>query len=239
MATERICSVLSCHKKHYAKDLCFSHYQKLRKYGDPLGAPPKRLVKLCAVDECECVHYSKGLCATHYTRVARTGSVNVSAPRYAKCFGEPLRFLMETALSHEGPDCIVWPFARRRRGRMQYGRVYYEGKTWNAHRLVCFLKNGPPPSIKHMALHKCGNGHLACVSPGCVYWGIRVDNVRDAMRHGTVPKGETHHGAKLTEAAVLSLRACASMTRKELAVVYGVTPGTITAIRNGRSWSWL
>lgn len=38
---QRICAVLDCDRVHYAKGYCNSHWQRWRKYGDPLGSSPR------------------------------------------------------------------------------------------------------------------------------------------------------------------------------------------------------
>lgn len=51
------------------------------------------------------------------------------------------------------------------------------------HRLVCEAFHGPAPEDKPFALHK--NGDSLDNRADNLYWGDFVDNVADALRHGT------------------------------------------------------
>lgn len=39
----RLCSVYACTDPHNSRGWCRFHYQRWRKYGDPLGGPPRRV----------------------------------------------------------------------------------------------------------------------------------------------------------------------------------------------------
>jgi hypothetical protein len=61
---------------------------------------------------------------------------------------------------------LIWPFARYNNG---YGNVtFYDalGKhSTGAHRIMCKLVHGEPPTPKHEAAHSCGNGTGGCINP--------------------------------------------------------------------------
>jgi hypothetical protein len=42
VANTRLCSIPDCRKKHYARDLCYGHYMRQRRHGDPIAGriPP-------------------------------------------------------------------------------------------------------------------------------------------------------------------------------------------------------
>lgn len=42
MASSRLCSIPDCSKPHEAHGWCSAHYQRQRKYGDPLGGGPEK-----------------------------------------------------------------------------------------------------------------------------------------------------------------------------------------------------
>jgi hypothetical protein len=57
------------------------------------------------------------------------------------------------------------------------------GKKIGLHRLICETFHGPAPEGKPWALHR--NGVRDDNRPENLYWGDQVDNVADALRHGT------------------------------------------------------
>lgn len=44
---------------------------------------------------------------------------------------------------HDGDYCLIWPFYRNPNG---YGMLGYNGDNHWAHRFMCELANGPPPT---------------------------------------------------------------------------------------------
>lgn len=103
------------------------------------------------------------------------------------------------------------------------------------HTLVLLAWHGPrPPGNvgRHLDGVRTNN------TPGNLAWGTHRENVDDAMRHGTVTKGEAVHTAKLSESQVLAVRASRA-SNHELAGRYGVTPGNISAIRSRKTWKHL
>lgn len=74
MAELRICEIEDCNKYVRAKRLCFMHYQRTKRHGDPYagGRKPSFAGKIrpaaCTVAGCGKPHQSLGYCATHYQR---------------------------------------------------------------------------------------------------------------------------------------------------------------------------
>lgn len=65
-----------------------------------------------------------------------------------------------------------------------YARLTLPNKTKvKVHRLVCRAFHGEPPEDKPFALHR--NGDSLDNRADNLYWGDFVDNVADALRHGT------------------------------------------------------
>lgn len=81
---------------------------------------------------------------------------------------------------YDGDECMLFPFRTAAQPR---GMVTYNFKRMPAHRAMCLMVNKLPPEGKPMALHRCGNGDLGCVTPRHLYWGDQSDNNRDARRH--------------------------------------------------------
>ena len=89
--------------------------------------------------------------------------------------------------AYEGDQCIVYPFATAAKPR---GCVTFNFRQMEAHRAMCLKVNKLPPEPAMMALHRCGNGHLGCVTPKHLYWGTASDNAKDAHRHRVEGKFE-------------------------------------------------
>lgn len=126
-------------------------------------------------------------------------------------------------VNYNGPDCLPWPFCRVG----GYGNFGYEGGNLYAHRYMCELVNGPPPSPKHHAAHSCGKGHEGCVHPKHLSWKTARENQLDRRQHGTQNVGYGPRG-KLTPAErdwIVLLQGKA--TQEELAVLFGVARGTV------------
>lgn len=190
-------------------------------------------MKICAAPDCGKLHYGKGYCYAHYERLKRHGNpLGGRTPN-----GEPLRFIHEVALNHVGDGCLTWPFGKISSG---YGMVWVDDKMARAHRYVCELVHGSPPTPEHEAAHRCGKGHEGCIAPGHLIWKTSAENKADMLLHGTRARGERHGCVKLTEAAVREILTLKGIeTQSKLAARFGVDPTTISYIHTGRSWAWL
>lgn len=153
--------------------------------------------------------------------------------------------------------CDEWPGSRFPNG---YGYLRIDGRTWLAHRWAWTQANGPiPPGLQ--VLHRCDN--RACRALSHLFLGTQSDNIQDmyAKGRGTVwteerrqfyrerfPQvqrravGEKHGCAKLTEAQVYEIRARFEpyvVTKRMLAVEYGVAMITVKSILSRRLWKHL
>ena len=191
--------------------------------------------KICKVDGCGKPIRAREWCTAHYSRWHRTGEISLTQKQSEK--GEVQRWVDEH-LHFEGEGCLWWPFARNNHGYAVMGAA---GKTHRAHRIICRMVNGDPPTKgKWDAAHECGNGHLACVHPRHLFWKTRQQNLMDRIKHGTDNRGEKHPLAKLTEENVREIRASAGHIRHgDMAAKYEVTQATIRDIRRRKTWGWL
>jgi hypothetical protein len=129
--------------------------------------------------------------------------------------------------------CLIWTKSLRN----GYGNRRIKKRTVYVHRLACEEAHGPPPSPKHLALHRCGN--RACYRGDHLYWGTRRDNFNDSIKEGTAQIGERSVLAKLTEKKVKSIR-LSKLSSYALSKKMGVAASTIRGIRNGHgNWRWL
>jgi hypothetical protein len=146
--------------------------------------------------------------------------------------GETAKWLCDR-VDYDGEECLIWPFSLTRDG---YGNLGYEGKLHYAHRFMCELVNGPPPTPDHETAHSCGRGHDACVHPKHVSWKTRTENERDKVAHGTTWGNRTER-YKLTEPQVIEIRTLyPGKTVTELAAMFDVTRSNIRKILKRETW---
>ena len=146
---------------------------------------------------------------------------------YNKGKGHNYKWLL-AHVAHSGDDCLIWPFSRNNTG---YGQLGYEGKMRKAHRFMCEMAHGNPPTPDHEASHACGNGMGGCVNPRHLSWKTRSENQLDRRRHGTANTNPTGQRGKLTKiqrSEILRLRG--KMTQAKIAQRYGVHFETISRI---------
>lgn len=145
------------------------------------------------------------------------------------------RFIAEIAMPYSGDDCLIWPY--KESGGYGALRMPVSRKWASAHRLVCELVHGSPPSNKHHAAHSCGNGNLGCVNPKHLSWKTPKGNAQDRFKHGTDNGGERNGRAKLCKADVIRIRRLRGIERQsDLAKQYHVSDHLISAIHTGRRW---
>lgn len=185
---------------------------------------------VCAVAGCFNPVRHKNLCNAHYLRLLRKGTTDLS--RTAN--GLPLKFLKEALQHKDKKKCLIWPYAKNKKG---YGQIHRKGRPRLAHRIVCRAVNGKPPLNKPNACHSCGNGYGGCINPHHTYWGSDRENELDKKIHGTDNVGSRHGMAKLTEQQVIKiLKLINQHTDKQLAKKFSVSNRTINSIRLGKSW---
>lgn len=74
MGCEKICTIEKCGNPVLALSFCSPHYQRFRRYGDPLGGfYHKGQEEFCSVEGCEREAASKNMCGMHYQRYKRHG----------------------------------------------------------------------------------------------------------------------------------------------------------------------
>ena len=164
-------------------------------------------------------------------------------------------------------QCILTTWGRTHAG-YGLGRLGpgIRGRQYS-HRVAWTQARGPIPDGL-CVLHHCDNPPCIRVTPlrpdgtpdpGDHLWlGTVADNNRDCIvkgrarhatgeRHGSrthperVLRGERQGRARLTEAAVLAIRAslAGGTSQRAQARAYGVSRGAIRGIAVGRTWAWL
>lgn len=223
------CAVLGCPSTTKAI-YCNAHLHRYRRYGDPTYSPPKVNGGKCKVAGCERHARIKEWCPSHYWRWRNHGNPNGGMTRR----GTKAKWLMEHAGYNE-EHCLIFPF-----GVGRYGHVTFGGVKMHAHRAMCILVHGQPPTADHQAAHSCGNGHLACVNPRHLSWKTPAQNQADRLVHGTHCRGERCRTAKLTEEQVLEIRSLRGhVSSKDLSKRFSISPGAVKMIWQRRNWAWL
>lgn len=77
---KRKCKIGDCNNKYQTGGYCSTHYQKWRKFGDPLYAKPvrsKTTMHFCSVTGCSNKQRCNGYCMLHYHRWRRHGDPNI------------------------------------------------------------------------------------------------------------------------------------------------------------------
>jgi hypothetical protein len=133
-------------------------------------------------------------------------------------------------VGYAGDDCLQWPFGRS----SGYGMVKYEGEITYAHRVMCRLAHGEPPTPKHEAAHSCGKGHEGCINPNHLSWKTHAENQRDRIAHGTIQAG---HKRKLSFDDALKVRALrGKLSQREIGEMFGITRANVSYIQLGKTY---
>ncbi len=105
------------------------------------------------------------------------------------------------------------------------------------HTLVLEAFVGPRPSGM-LGCHKDDNKDNNRL--GNLYWGTPKQNAADAVRNGKRAIGEAHHATKLTAKQVGEIRTLkGALSRKTIAMRFGVSLSTVADIHSGRYWRQL
>lgn len=143
----------------------------------------------------------------------------------------PERFWRAVSKSADG--CWLWTGSVNTYG---YGQIRDEsGRYTSAHRVSWRLANGPIPEGQSV-LHRCDTPR--CVRPDHLFLGSQADNMRDKREKARQCRGSRHPFSKLTEAAVVEIRAAIANGEsfKTIAQRHGVTYHAIADISQGKRW---
>lgn len=136
-------------------------------------------------------------------------------------------------------QCWPWTGAKTKKG---YGNVRVNKVYWKAHRLAWTLSHFPIPD-GYMVCHVCDNP--SCCNPGHLFLGnaranfTDMINKRRAKFRDNKAIGERNFNSKLTEDAVLAIRAAYAQkeaNQYELAEKYGISQPAVGAIVRRETW---
>ena len=134
-----------------------------------------------------------------------------------------LTWLRQQHESHQSDECLPWPFAKNWDG---YGRIAWRGRAWNAHRAMCIIAYGDPPSRSHHAAHRCGN--TSCVNPRHLYWATPTENQIDI--------GSKRRRLDRARADKIRSRLIEGESQAEVARSFGVSPRMVRLIEANQCW---
>jgi hypothetical protein len=143
-----------------------------------------------------------------------------------------------------GPkECWLWKGKRNKDG--QAFAPWIAGEQMRlVHRISMEIHLGRPllPCTKgstggELVRHTCDVPY--CCNPYHLLLGTQSDNIQDAVSRGRTPKGTNKPNAKLTENKVREIRKkyTPGYGWGRLAKEYGVAPGTIRQVLDGRAWN--
>lgn len=143
-------------------------------------------------------------------------------------------------VDRRGPDeCWPWKAAFNEHGYgvMRPDTTRRNGPTVKAHRVSAQLAGMQIDGMK--VLHSCDNP--PCVNPAHLRPGTMKENSADMVGRGRNQRGSEKVEAKLTEADVQEIRrrVRAGEMQRLIAADFGVSQGTISDIKRGRSWRHL
>jgi hypothetical protein len=117
-------------------------------------------------------------------------------------------------------------------------QLCYDGikRTERVHRLVAIVFVPNPlglSSVNHKDTNKRNN------TIGNLEWCTNTYNTQHAAANGLMIKGQTAAVSKLSEGGVMDIKHLIAngFSNREIALLFGVHPGTIQCIRQGRNWS--
>jgi len=136
------------------------------------------------------------------------------------------RDFLEANIGYTGDGCLIWPFYRNPgHGRGTFG---VDGEVHYAHRYMCELVNGSPPTPEHQASHSCGKGHEGCVDPRHLSWATNSKNQLDRRGHGTHISNTHGNRGKMTRAQIAELQSLKGrMLQTERMAKFGISQGTV------------
>ncbi len=181
---ERVCSMEGCHKKHFGKGLCATHYARFRQHGTTDQPVKERQSDLrCTIGDCQNKRLANGLCRTHYERLRNQGRLTVLSLED--------RFWMHVIKTE---SCWIWTGNRDKDGYGNIGNGPRDSyKLIRAHRLSYALHKGEVPDNLFVC-HTCDKPY--CVNPDHLFLGTAKDNENDKVNKGRQAKGERNGNSK-------------------------------------------
>lgn len=144
-------------------------------------------------------------------------------------------YLFDNSIPEPNSGCWLWERAVQSDG---YGNVLVKKKNILAHRMAYELAFSCKIPDDIEVCHTCDTPQ--CINPDHLFLGSHSDNMKDRSHKGRWSngnrKGSEHPLAKLSEESVVFIRKD-KRPHRIIATEYGVTVGTVGAIKGRRTWS--
>lgn len=142
---------------------------------------------------------------------------------------------LHSLIGHQGDACIMWIGNTHPTGYGYFGYTEDGVKYFvRAHRYMCRIAHGEPPTDKPEAAHSCGKA--GCINPKHLSWKTSSENKLDCRGHGTQVRNPRGNRPTITDEQVAEMRSLAgTMTQAKLAARYGISEKTVWGILHGRS----
>lgn len=151
-------------------------------------------MKVCKEKDCTREVWSRGMCSRHYAQWRKTPEARKEIRPYARTLRE--RFSVRTHWDEEG--CLVWEGSQNTKG---YGKMYFRGGQWYAHRVAWTVMKGEiPPGM--VVNHKCWN--ILCVNVD----HLEVVTNQENLRYRTGPNKGNSTGFRNVIQREKGFRAC-------------------------------
>ena len=144
-----------------------------------------------------------------------------------------IREWMRAQVGQKFDGCLMWPFSRTWTG---YGQVSYERRIQKAHRVMCIMAHGEPPSPTHVAAHSCGRGQDGCVNPDHLAWKTPAENQLDRRAHGTNRRSTnwSRYNKKVSDDMKLKIRRLkGKKNQREIAAIFGISYQQVSLVQRG------
>jgi hypothetical protein len=145
------------------------------------------------------------------------------------------RNFLEQIYAADTDECLIWPFSTRN----GYGQIMLRRRLRYVHEIACEYRHGPRPPGTEVAHGPCHNRR--CFNPRHLSWKTPAQNQADKRRDGTLPHGETHVFAKLTETKVREIREryrTGEWTQRGLARAFDVSQSTVRDVLGKGRNTW-
>lgn len=180
--------------------------------------------RTCSIEDCERPFYGRDMCSMHYQRWYLHGTTDPTSAR-----GMTLEEAVKFHVPLGSPDeCWMTDVARDKNG---YSRLVLGGKTYKLHRLAYEHFVGPIPGGL-LILHTCDTP--PCCNPAHLYPGTNSQNMSDKFTRDRGGKTLTRRDAD----EIRALYDTGRYLQREIGVVYGVAPNTVSAVVNNKAWTY-
>jgi len=184
--------------------------------------------------KCKCVcGKEKNIKSSHLTSGAITscgkGECNKSVGLIRNPKGKPVK-----EITWEVNENGCWICTSHAPNSEGYPRIGINKKRIYLSRYMYEKYKGEFPKGYDMC-HKCDTP--MCINPDHLFPGTRKDNVNDCIQKDRNIKGEDCSYAKLTEKQVYDIKyGYDGLMHKEIALIYNVSHGLISMIKNNKRW---